>query len=139
MYTLGSRYTPPPIYAGGLRYHGTSPFLSALYADRRFDATAVDQPTALEAGLAFAEAEGILPAPESAYAIAGAMDLARRHPHDSQPLVILINISGHGLLDIDAYTRHRSEGVDPGRPDEVHLSESLRELDEFNRMIEESQ
>jgi tryptophan synthase beta chain len=138
MYTVGSGYTPPPIYAGGLRYHGTSPFLSALYADRMFSALAVDQPKALEAGLMFAEMEGILPAPESAYAIAGAMHLARDHSHRSEPLVILINISGHGLLDMDAYLRLRSGDMEVGRPDEKHLAASLRQLSELNRMMEES-
>jgi tryptophan synthase beta chain len=135
MYTLGSRYIPPPIHSGGLRYHGTSPFLSAMYAAKMFDAIAIDQPVALEAGLLLAETENILPAPESAHAIAGAIDLARHHPHNSQPLVILINISGHGLFDLSAYQQYRSGNLDLGRLDEESLKESLRELEEFNGRI----
>jgi tryptophan synthase beta chain len=138
MYTLGSRYMPPPIHAGGLRYHGTSPFLSAMYADRMFDAIAVDQPVALGAGLLFAKTENILPAPESAHAVAGAIDLARHHPRGSQPLVILINISGHGLLDINAYMMYRTGDLDLGQADDERLSESLRELEKFNQLIKES-
>jgi tryptophan synthase beta chain len=138
MYTLGSRYIPPPIYAGGLRYHGTSTFLSAMYADKMFDAVAVTQLEALESGLLFAETEGILPAPESAHAVAGAIDLARNHPRNLQPLVILINISGHGLLDITAYQKCRASELDLGQPDDALLSESLQELEKFNKLIHAS-
>jgi tryptophan synthase beta chain len=109
-----------------------------MYADRIFDAVAVDQHVALGAGLLFAETENILPAPESAHAVAGAIDLASRYPCGSQTVVILINISGHGLLDINAYMKHRAGDLELGQPDDELLSESLRELAKFNRLIEES-
>ena len=135
MYTLGSRFIPPPIHAGGLRYHGSSPFLSAMYTDNAFDAVAIDQLRVLAAGLLFAETEGVLPAPESAHAIAGAVDLACGHGHQSTPLVLLINISGHGLLDMSAYERYRSGSLDAGQPDEELLGNSLRQVDEFNALL----
>ncbi|HEX6100344.1 MAG TPA: TrpB-like pyridoxal phosphate-dependent enzyme [Thermoanaerobaculia bacterium] len=136
MYTLGSRYLAPPIYAGGLRYHGTSPFLSAMYADGRFEATAIDQPEALAAGLLLAETENILPAPESAHAVAAAVNLARHHPKHEEPLVILFNVSGHGLFDLSAYQSFRDGTVDAGRASETAIAESLEELERFNRAID---
>ncbi|NVJ27505.1 MULTISPECIES: TrpB-like pyridoxal phosphate-dependent enzyme [Myxococcus] len=135
MYTLGSNYIAPPIFAGGLRYHGTSAFLSAMLADKGFDAMAVPQREALSAGLLFAECEGLLPAPESAHAIAGALDLARKHPGDAPPKVILLNISGHGLFDLSAYEHCRSDTLAPDAPNEALLSESLRHVREFNTRI----
>jgi tryptophan synthase beta chain len=135
MYTLGSEYIPPPVYAGGLRYHGCSPFLSAMYADGVFDAVALDQLTVLRSGLLFSETECILPAPESAHAVAGAIDLAGRRPRDLPPIVILINISGHGLLDTAAYERYQAGELDRGEPDEKLLSASLHALDEFNASL----
>jgi tryptophan synthase beta chain len=136
MYTLGSGYIPPPVYAGGLRYHGASPFLSAMYADRMFDAEAIDQLTVLRAGLELAESEGILPAPESAHAVAGVIRVAQRHPHDAPPLVLLVNISGHGLLDIAAYEKFLSGRMDPGWPDDRLLSESLQQVDQLNARLD---
>jgi tryptophan synthase beta chain len=135
MYTLGSTYTPPPIHAGGLRYHGTSPFLSALYADGLFDAVAVAEADALQAGLEFARTENVLPAPESAYAVAAAIALAGRHPHDERPIAILVNISGHGLLDLAAYDAYRRGELDSGEAIEPRIVASLAHLDRFNEGI----
>jgi tryptophan synthase beta chain len=130
MYTLGGGYIAPPIYAGGLRYHGTSPFLSSLYAANGFDALAVDQVTALEAGLAFAKTEGILPATESAHAVAGAVETVQRRP--DEPGAILIGISGHGILDLEAYGRCMAGALDLGEPDEAGLAASLAQLRIYN-------
>lgn len=138
MYTLGSKYLPPPVYSGGLRYHGAAPFLSAMYADQGFDATAIEQVGVLKAGLQFSEAEGILPAPESAHAIAGAIALARRHPLGEPPVVILVNVSGHGLLDLTAYSNYLDGQLEAGWPDEQLLKESLEEVDERNIGLEET-
>jgi tryptophan synthase beta chain len=138
MYTLGSHYLAPPIYAGGLRYHGTSSFLSAMYADKGFDALAVPQPDALGAGLLFAESEGILPAPESAHAVAGALRLARENPADAPPRVILMNISGHGLFDLGAYERARNNTLESDTPDAAMLAASLQHVHEFNARLKQS-
>jgi hypothetical protein len=70
--------------------------------------------------------------------VAGAIDLARNHPRNLQPLVILINISGHGLLDITAYQKCRASELDLGQPDDALLSESLQELEKFNKLIHAS-
>jgi tryptophan synthase beta chain len=139
MYTLGSGFIPPAIYAGGLRYHGCSPFLSAMYADGGFTARAVDQQTVLGAGLLLAETECLLPAPESAHAVAGALDLVRDHPESAPPLVLVINISGHGLLDLTAYEAYAQGRLGRADPDEEKLAASLSEVDTLNRAIEDVQ
>ena len=85
VYSLGSTYVPPPVYAGGLRHHSAGPLCSAMYADGSLEAMAIDQQTSFRAGLLFCETEGILPAPESAHAVAGMMDVVSRHPRQEAP------------------------------------------------------
>lgn len=124
MYTLGSHFLAPGIHAGGLRYHGTSAFLSALYAHRGFSARAISQPDALGAGILFADCEGIIPAPESAHAIAAAIEIAREHG-DGPAHTILINISGHGLFDLAGYEEARRGALPDDTPDEAMIAASL--------------
>jgi tryptophan synthase beta chain len=103
MYTLGHDFVPPPIHAGGLRYHGMAPSLCALYNADYIEANAVNQLATFEAALTFARSEGILPAPESAHAIRGAMDEALDAKEKGEKRVILFNLSGHGHFDLGAY------------------------------------
>jgi tryptophan synthase beta chain len=137
MYTLGSSYLAPPIHAGGLRYHGTSAFLSALYADDLFKARALRQIEALKAGALFAETEGIIPAPESAYAIAAGLQIAAEAAPGSSPC-ILINISGHGLFDLSAYEQARRGELPDDTPDERMIEASLAGTIERNAEITEA-
>jgi tryptophan synthase beta chain len=137
VYSLGSTYVPPPVYAGGLRHHSAGPLASAMAADGSLEPMAVDQLTSFRAGLLFCETEGILPAPESAHAVAGLIDVASRHPRHGAPLVVLVNISGHGLLDIGAYRSFAAGEIEPVREDEASLARSLSALEEFNRSIAE--
>ena len=137
IYSLGSTYVPPPVYAGGLRHHSAGPLVSAMYADGSMEATAVDQVTSFQAGMLFCETEGILPAPEAAHAVAGMMDLVSRHPRQADPLVVLVNISGHGLLDLGAYRRFADGEIEPVLADEASLSQSLSALEAFNQRIAE--
>jgi tryptophan synthase beta chain len=137
IYSLGSTYVPPPVYAGGLRHHSAGPLASAMYADGSLEAMAIDQVTSFRAGLLFCETEGILPAPEAAHAVAGMIDVLSRHPRQGRPLVVLVNISGHGLLDIGAYSRFVDGEIEPVIADEASLSKSLSALEEFNRSIAE--
>ena len=137
VYSLGSTYVPPPVYAGGLRHHSAGPLASAMHADGSLEAMAIDQLTSFRAGLLFCETEGILPAPESAHAVAGMIDVVSRHPRQEAPLVVLVNISGHGLLDLGAYSRFAAGEIEPVRADEASLSQSLSALEEFNRSIAE--
>ena len=135
VYSLGSTYVPPSVYAGGLRHHSAGPLASAMYADGSLEPMAVDQLTSFRAGMLFCETEGILPAPESAHALAGMMDVVSRHPRDEAPLVILVNISGHGLLDLGAYSKFAAGEIEPVKVDEASLSQSLSALEEFNQSI----
>jgi tryptophan synthase beta chain len=135
VYSLGSTYVPPAVYAGGLRHHSAGPLASAMHADGTVEAMAVDQLTSFRAGLLFCETEGILPAPESAHAVAGLMDIVSRHPRQGAPLVVLVNISGHGLLDLGAYRSFAAGEIEPVRVDEASLSQSLSALEEFNQSI----
>jgi tryptophan synthase beta chain len=137
VYSLGSSYVPPAVYAGGLRHHSAGPLASAMHADGSLEAMAIDQLTAFRAGMLFCETEGILPAPESAHAVAGMMDVVARHPRQRSPLVVLVNISGHGLLDLDAYRRFAAGEIEPVTASETSLSQSLNALDAFNQAISE--
>lgn len=103
MHTLGHAFMPAPIHAGGLRYHGMAPTVSALYDAGYIDAVAVKQLATFEAALQFARAEGIIPAPESAHAIRAAIDEALDAKEKGEKRVILFNLSGHGNFDMSAY------------------------------------
>jgi tryptophan synthase beta chain len=137
VYSLGSSYVPPPVYAGGLRHHSAGPLASAMYADGSLEAMAIDQLTSFRAGMLFCETEGILPAPESGHAVAGMMDVVSRHPRQEPPLVVLVNISGHGLLDVGAYSAFAAGEIEPVSANEASLSQSLSALEELNRCIAE--
>src|SRR5690625_432597 len=100
MHTLGREFVPPAIHAGGLRYHGMAPMVSHAYELGLLEAIAVEQDDAFRAGLLFARAEGIVPAPESTHAVAGAIEYARTAADGE---VIVIGLSGNGVLDLPSY------------------------------------
>jgi tryptophan synthase beta chain len=103
MYTLGHTFMPAGIHAGGLRYHGMSPSVSALCNAGYIDAVAVPQIGTFQAAVMFTKAEGIIPAPESAHAIRVAIDEALDAKAKGEKRVILFNLSGHGHFDMMAY------------------------------------
>jgi tryptophan synthase beta chain len=103
MYTLGHDFVPPSIHAGGLRYHGDSPLISALVRDGRMEAVACPQGAVFEAAVQFARAEGRVAAPEAAHAIRAVIDEALAASETGEEKVILFNYCGHGLLDLSAY------------------------------------
>ena len=103
MYTLGHDFMPPSIHAGGLRYHGDSPIISALVRSGRMEAVAAPQSKVFEAAVLFARTEGKLPAPETAHAIRATIDEALAAKESGEDKVILFNYSGHGFLDLAAY------------------------------------
>jgi len=106
MYTLGHDFMPPGIHAGGLRYHGDSPLVSQLYHEGLLEAVAVTQLATFEAGVMFARAEGIIPAPESNHAIRAAIDEAQRCRQSGEARAIFFNLTGHGHFDMAAYDRY---------------------------------
>ncbi len=103
MHTLGHDFVPPPIHAGGLRYHGMAPSMSALVDAGYIDAVAVPQLATFEAAIQFTRAEGLIPAPESAHAIRTAIDEALDAKQKGEKRVILFNLSGNGYFDMTAY------------------------------------
>ncbi|MEE4314091.1 MAG: TrpB-like pyridoxal phosphate-dependent enzyme [Desulfofustis sp.] len=104
MHTLGHDFVPPGIHAGGLRYHGMAPIVSAMISQKIVEPLRLHQIECFEAGVLFARTEGIIPAPETCHAIRGAIIEALREPE--KPQTILFNFSGHGLIDMAAYDRY---------------------------------
>ena len=128
MFTLGHDFMPPGIHAGGLRYHGASPLVSQLYHEGLIEAVAVPQLATFEAGVTFARAEGIVPAPESCHAIRGAIDEALRCKETGEAKTILFNLTGHGHFDMASYDRYfAGELEDFAYPAEA-IRESLQHL-----------
>jgi len=116
MHTVGHSYKPPPIHAGGLRYHGCAPTLSLLVAEGQVDAVAYRQTEVFEAAKLFAQAEGVVPAPESAHAVKAAIDLALWAKREGRQATILFNMSGHGLLDLSAYDEYLRGALQDASP-----------------------
>jgi tryptophan synthase beta chain len=103
MHTLGHDFVPPPIHAGGLRYHGMAPIISRLVDDGTIRPVAFDQLDVFDSAVLFARCEGILPAPETAHAVHAAVKLAQECAQNDETQVILIGFSGHGQFDMSAY------------------------------------
>ena len=130
MFTLGHRFVPPPIHAGGLRYHGMAPSLCALYDAGYIEAVAVTQLPTFEAAILFARSEGIIPAPETAHAIRVVIDEALDAKEKGEERVILFNFSGHGNFDMTAYQTYLGgELVDYEYPAEA-VKEAMKDLPE---------
>ena len=108
MHTLGSTFVPPGIHAGGLRYHGMAPLVSHVLDLGLAEATTVQQLDAFAAGIQFARAEGIIPAPEANHAIAEAIRQALEAKAEGKPRTILFNLSGHGHFDMQAYIDYQA-------------------------------
>ena len=103
MHTLGSSFVPPGFHAGGLRYHGMAPLISHIADLGLIESAALKQVGCFEAGVQFARAEGILPAPEATHAVKGAIDEALRCKREGKAETILFNLCGHGHFDMQAY------------------------------------
>jgi len=108
MYTLGHTFMPPPVHAGGLRYHGMSPLISHLVKLGLIEARAVPQLATFDAGLQFARSEGFISAPETNHAIRVAIDEAIKCRESGQAKTILLAHSGHGYFDMAAYEQFLS-------------------------------
>lgn len=128
MHTLGSSFTPPGFHAGGLRYHGMAPLVSHLKELGVIDAKAYHQTRCFQAGVQFARAEGIVPAPESSHAVAAAIDEALEARQEGRSRVILFNLSGHGHFDMQAYTDYFAGKLADQDYDADELAAALAEL-----------
>jgi len=109
MYTLGHNFVPASIHAGGLRYHGAGAIVSQLLKDKIIEAQAIDQLETFQAGVLFAQHEGIIPAPETCHAIAAVIREALKAKEEGKKKTILFNFSGHGFFDLAAYEKYFSK------------------------------
>jgi tryptophan synthase beta chain len=128
MYTLGHGFIPPPIHAGGLRYHGMAPIICALYNHKLLEAVALHQNEVFEAAISFARAEGFVVAPETAHAVKTTMDEALKCKESGEAKVIVFNNSGHGHFDLASYERYLSGGLTDYSYPEEKIQEALESL-----------
>jgi tryptophan synthase beta chain len=129
MHSLGHDFIPPPIHAGGLRYHGIAPLVSHAINEGLITPRALDQIECYQAALLFARTEGIIPAPETSHAIAAVIQEAQKAKEEGKEKVILFNLSGHGLMDLSGYDKYfGSELVNYPLPEE-EMKESLRAIE----------
>jgi tryptophan synthase beta chain len=128
MHTLGSTFTPPGFHAGGLRYHGMAPLVSHVKELGLVEAVAYDQTRCFAAGIEFARAEGIVPAPEANHAVRAAIDEALRCREEGVSRAILFNLCGHGHFDMQAYADYLTGKLTDQRYDEAELAMALSGL-----------
>jgi tryptophan synthase beta chain len=128
MHTLGSAFVPPGFHAGGLRYHGMAPMVSHLAELGLIEPRAYTQTQVFAAGVEFARAEGIVPAPEANHAVKGAIDEALRCKEEGRSEVILLNLCGHGHFDMQAYTDFFAGKLEDREYDEGELAMALAGL-----------
>jgi len=130
MYTLGHSFVPPPVHAGGLRYHGMSPIISHLLKLGFIEARAVYQIPTFEAAIKFARTEGIIPAPEPAHAIKVTIDEALKCKESGEKKDILLALSGHGHFDLGSYEKYLSGQLEDYEYPKELVEEALRQLPE---------
>ena len=128
MYTLGSTFIPPAVHAGGLRYHGMSPLVSHIKELGLIEARAYKQVEVFDAGVKFARAEGIVPAPEANHAVKGAIDEALKCKAEGKARTILFNLCGHGHFDMQAYSDYFAGKLTDRSYDESELAMALAGL-----------
>jgi tryptophan synthase beta chain len=129
MHTLGHDFVPAPIHAGGLRYHGVAPLISQLMLDGLIRAEAYLQNDVFASALQFAGSEGIVPAPEAAHAVHGAIKAAHEADEAGQERTILFNLSGHGHFDMAAYDSYLAGKLEDVALDEIEMARALRAID----------
>lgn len=129
MYTLGHTFVPAPIHAGGLRYHGASALVSQLLKDNLIEAVALQQLECFDAGVKFANAEGIIPAPEATHGIAAVINEAEKAKVEGKSKTILFNLSGHGHFDMSSYQDYFEGKLEDHHFTDKELHSALDELD----------
>jgi tryptophan synthase beta chain len=132
MHTLGHTFVPAGIHAGGLRYHGMAPHICALYDNGNIEAVALDQLDTFAGATTFAKAEGIIPAPESSFAVRAAIDEALKCKEEGVSRVIAFNLSGHGHFDLSAYDEYMKGNLQSYAYPEEKIAEAMTHLPEVN-------
>jgi tryptophan synthase beta chain len=133
MYSLGHTFIPPPIHAGGLRYHGMAPLVCHALNEGLIEAHAVPQLECYEAAMLWARTEGFIPAPETSHALAVAIREARRAQDEGKAPVIAINWSGHGLMDLTGYDAYLSGRLTNYEMSDAEMAKSLKSLEGLPR------
>ncbi len=136
MYTLGHDFIPPPIHAGGLRYHGKAPTLGVLTQEKQLETRAYNQAEVFDAARLFAKTEGIIPAPEPSHAIKGVIDEALRCKETGEEKVILFLLCGHGHFDMQAYDDYLRGKLPPYEYPEEEVKKAIRRLRELYPWLE---
>lgn len=131
MYSLGHAFVPPPVHAGGLRYHGMSPIVSQLAVEGIIEPKVATQLDAMKAGVMFAGTEGMIPAPETNHALACVVDEAKKAKEEGKEKVILFNWSGHGLIDLVAYDKYLAGELKNFALSEKELQASQKVFESF--------
>jgi len=131
MCSLGHGFIPAPIHAGGLRYHGMAPIISRLFADKLIEAKSYTQLETFAAGITFARTEGFIPAPETNHAIACTIDEAKKAKEEGKEKVILMNWSGHGIIDLAAYDAYLSGKLEDYVLPDDDIKKLLKDLEKF--------
>jgi tryptophan synthase beta chain len=130
MYTLGHNFVPPPVHAGGLRYHGDSPLVCALVRQGLVEPRAYKQNETFEAAVRFARAEGIIPAPEPAHAIRAVFEEAAASREAGEERVILFGLCGHGHFDLSAYDAYLAGKLEDPELSEAEMQVAIEHLPE---------
>lgn len=131
MYSIGHNFVPAPIHAGGLRYHGMAPLVSKLHTDGLIEAKAYNQLETFAAGIIFARTEGFIPAPETNHAIACAIDEAKKAKEEGKERVILVNFSGHGIIDLPSYDAYMSGKLQDYVLPNEEIQKLLKDLENY--------
>ncbi|MFQ5641216.1 MAG: pyridoxal-phosphate dependent enzyme, partial [bacterium] len=129
MYTLGHTFVPAPIHAGGLRYHGAGAIVSQLLKDKVIEAYALQQLECFEAGVKFARAEGILPAPEATHGLGQVIREAQKAKEEGTKKTILFNMCGHGHFDMSAYDDYFNGKLTDHHLTDEELHSGLKDLE----------
>ncbi len=133
MYTLGHKFHPANIHAGGLRYHGSGTLVAQLMKDGLMEAVDVAQTESFNAGVLFARTEGIIPAPESCHAIAATIREAEKCKISGEKKTILFNLSGHGFIDMGAYGQYLNGDITDYVPSEAEIQKYIADADALNK------
>jgi tryptophan synthase beta chain len=131
MFTLGHNFAPAHIHAGGLRYHGAGTLVSQLLKDGLIEAVDIEQLDSFNAGVLFAQTEGIVPAPESAHAIAAVINEAKKAKEEGTQKTILFNLSGHGLVDMSAYDQYLAGDLINYSLSEEDIAKNLSQIEKL--------
>jgi len=131
MHSLGHDFVPPPIHAGGLRYHGMSPLVSQGIVEGLFSPMAIHQLECYEAALMFARTEGIIIAPETSHAVAATIRKAKEAKEEGKEKVIIFNLSGHGLMDLNGYEAYMHGKLADYTPPKEEVERALKVLKDY--------